>query len=108
MARANENSLSQLGLSQFVNPGGFIIWTFWKEEEYDNFMKHKIDDKVIANNEGLNDEGHSSDEDLSYLDDTKDDTVVYPAKFRTCYLKKCGCKKGKQKSSIFSFEFLFF
>ena len=71
-------------------------------------MKHKIDEKVIANNEGLNDEGHSSDEDLSYLDDTKDDTVNYPAKFRTCYLKKCGCKKGKQKLFTLLFRISFF
>ena len=89
------------------NPEGLIIWTFWKEEEYDNFMKHKIDDKVIANNEGLNDEGQSSDEDLSYLDDTKDDTVNYPAKFRTCYLKKCGCKKGEQKLFNLLFRIFF-
>ena len=82
-------------------------------------MKHKIDEKVIANNEGLNDagvdmgrdcqsQGHSSDEDLSFLDDTKDDTVNYPAKFRTCYLKKCGCKKGKQKKFNLLFRISFF
>ena len=68
-------------------------------------MKHKIDDRVIPNNEGMNSEGHSSDEDLSYLDDTKDDTVVYPVKFRTCYLKKCGCKKGKQNFLNLLYQF---